>query len=415
MVITATQARPWIFQSGVPLAVRRTVVAILSILLFLGVTQLTSGATAAPSPTDTGPETVAEEAAAPRMFLGRVLRNGSPVRRAEFTVQAWPSTAALSRLPKGAKADLLDIGRVQTDSQGRFFLDFDGRDLPAKYRRTNGYVDLRLVAHDGRWQVPWAITSVFRVTKGVPSWATPQGMAVGQNDPADLTFEIGDLPSVTEKHAPGLAFLPKGSSQPTAAARFPVTEGTPCIPQAGIITYGLSELFMAAWAWTGAYATVTQSTGVEHTLGIGIVDSAGVWSANGTASLSATSTASATRGQLLDTYVFNQMNYQDWFYTSCAYTERRPHSSYGFLTDFAYAFHPYWTACSYYQLGTYTRSSGSNATYGTGVALGPINVSAQSGYNSASSISWTVTLPTALCGSGPEGWVTSLQVEAHAS
>ncbi|MET8159371.1 hypothetical protein ABZT47_23625 [Sphaerisporangium sp. NPDC005289] len=68
-----------------------------------------------------------------------------------------------------------------------------------------------------------------------------------------------------------------------------------------------------------------------------------------------------------------------------------------------------------YSSGTFTKSRGKNATVSGGVDLGVVNVSAQSGFNTSSSISWTVTKKTRLCGNSREGWANpnARIAEAH--
>lgn len=62
-----------------------------------------------------------------------------------------------------------------------------------------------------------------------------------------------------------------------------------------------------------------------------------------------------------------------------------------------------------------TKRQGKNYTIGTGVDLTALNVSAQSGFNNSSSITFNVTKTSWLCGSSPNGWTSSESqvVEAH--
>jgi hypothetical protein len=191
-----------------------------------------------------------------------------------------------------------------------------------------------------------------------------------------------------------------------AAARF-----LPCFNYAGQMVYGRPESFLHALAWSGAKATVHQEEGNDHTLGVGFKASNGAWSAHGTKTINMA--ASADRGGAVDAWAWNKVNYRDYL-NSCARTvERRPHSVHSLLVNWTRAYHPKYKTCTRYTGGTYTKSRGTNATYSAGTDIGPINVSAQSGWDRNTSITWTVTKPTKLCGSQRVGWVTSRDVEAH--
>jgi hypothetical protein len=55
-----------------------------------------------------------------------------------------------------------------------------------------------------------------------------------------------------------------------------------------------------------------------------------------------------------------------------------------------------------------------NVTYSGGVDAGPINVSAQSGWNVETKIGWEMTKRTKICGSSSDGWVQSASIDARA-
>ncbi|GGK73482.1 hypothetical protein Sme01_06810 [Sphaerisporangium melleum] len=58
--------------------------------------------------------------------------------------------------------------------------------------------------------------------------------------------------------------------------------------------------------------------------------------------------------------------------------------------------------CNAYASGPYTKTCGENATINGRVEIGVVNVSAQSGFNSSSSIIWTVNKKVWLCGNSLE-------------
>jgi hypothetical protein len=108
------------------------------------------------------------------------------------------------------------------------------------------------------------------------------------------------------------------------------------------------------------------------------------------------------------------VNYREYQY-SCGGYSLRPYSLNAPLTKFTYSPHPRFSACKLYTGGTAWKSHGRNVTVSGGVDLGAVNVSAQSGYTSASSMTWVVTQPTQVCGSTRAGWASAPLAEAHAA
>jgi hypothetical protein len=159
---------------------------------------------------------------------------------------------------------------------------------------------------------------------------------------------------------------------------------------------------------------------VDHTLGVGygVSGGNGGWSQSGTKAISLA--AGAERGGVADATVWNKINYRDLGWTNLPECHnmairRLPISVHSLLTNFTYARHVNFAYCTpNYTGGTYWKIRGRNVTYGGGVDIGPINVSAQSGYNRESKIAWTVTRRTSICGSTPEGWAESPQASASA-
>jgi len=183
--------------------------------------------------------------------------------------------------------------------------------------------------------------------------------------------------------------------------------GEICVTSASTIHYGLPEYFMQAYAWSGAYATVVQKYGNDHTLGIAYSATGSDASFKQSGSISTNMAASASRSGVADAYVWNKVNYRDYVSSCSASKTRKPYSVNALLTNFTYSAHPSWSTCQTYSGGTYTKSQGTNVTYSAGMDIGPINVSAQSGWNSNTEITWTVTSRTKLCGNSSAGWVSS--------
>lgn len=136
------------------------------------------------------------------------------------------------------------------------------------------------------------------------------------------------------------------------------------------------------------------------------------FSQSGTSTISLN--ASASRGGVIDATAWNKSNYREYIYSCRPGYELRPISVNSLLFQWTFWPHEIYATCTTYTGGTYTKGNGTNVTYSTGVNLGSGSVSAQSGWNSDTKVSWTVTKKTKLCGSSSVGWVSSARAEAHA-
>ncbi|WP_182903262.1 hypothetical protein [Microbispora sp. H10830] len=161
---------------------------------------------------------------------------------------------------------------------------------------------------------------------------------------------------------------------------------------------------------------------MDHQLGIGFKNTAGKWSGGGTRKVDLMATAE--RDGLISVWAYNRVNYRDYTRV-CTYTtrvvgptERRPMGVHSLLTKVTKAKPVIFKdprKCNAYTSGTFIKKTGKNATVSGGVDLGVVNVSAQSGFNSSSSITWVVHKKTWLRGNSPLGWVDgALRIaEAH--
>ena len=171
---------------------------------------------------------------------------------------------------------------------------------------------------------------------------------------------------------------------------------------------------MNVYAWSGATAWVTQSQGVDHTLGIKFQSPGGTsWSGGGSATISLD--ASASEKGLLNVEAFNSINYR-YFHNACTGAYWRPVSVYGLLTNWSHTLaQPSYPACTAYSSGYVIKTRGSNYTFSTGISTPVGGANAQSGYNSSTSIRWDFTKPSELCGNTSQGWVSSSNAETHAA
>ena len=378
---------------------------------------------------------------------GVLADNGRALQGADVVAIAWPNQRVLGAIATGDEVPTYVIGRTKTDATGGFAIDVAAETIPAMFRGEGSQVDVELVFGDTAREGHWHYTVVPDGTRR-DRWAS-RGRGQGPVFRADLAtatgYDVGDDPALAQ----GSDGKPQGVAGRTRsritiaaaspafdplrrapidqvrtararahgrAARSSVVEAPSevCQAYAGTMHYGLSEYFMQAYAWSGAMATVAQKYGNDHTLGIGYsaTGSSSGFRASGTQSTNMA--ASATRGGIADAYVYNKVNYRDYGDSCSAAVTRRPHSVNALLTNFTYTPHVTYSSCTTYTGGTYTKYQGTNVTYGAGMDIGPINVSAQSGWNTNTEISWTVTKRSKICGSTAEGWARAPKASASA-
>lgn len=187
----------------------------------------------------------------------------------------------------------------------------------------------------------------------------------------------------------------------------------------GTWDYNNRELFLKVYAWSGAKARVEQAIGASssHKLGIAIND--GGWYASGTSTKSFSTGFGQSVSGIADASIYNSWNYRNYNCYDAGppypseWVERRPENVYDIFNEpYAYAPHVNFTlACVQKSSGTVWKSSGTNVTYSAGVALGPISVSARSGYNTGTKMAFIVTQTSRICGNSSQGWPNAFQVD----
>jgi len=350
-------------------------------------------------------------------LTGLVARDGVPVAGASVSLVAWPTNPILATLPAGAAVATLPVATVNSDSTGRFSIQPTA--VPADYRDPEGTTNYELSVADGTRSVLWNLSLTFTNGATGGRWTTAGEPSASQGPGTSLRFDLGvhsgvgiDLPSaMTSQTAPADDVVQTGFTAVPAQSVAPA-----CCVCVWAATnnwyYNRPEKFMAAYAWSGAKVTVTQVNGTDHQLGIGYQVSGGNWSQSGTMNLDESSGGGAEVAGFINKYIYNAVNYRDWV-NSCGATQRRPASTYAFISSTTSASHPTWSYCTTYTSGTFWKTSGTNVTYSAGVNIIVLSVSAQSGWNTSTKEAWVVTSATKLCGSTSQGWVSSPQAEAH--
>lgn len=388
---------------------------------------------------------------------GVLASNGNALTSADVVAVAWPNQSTMLTLKEGDAVPTFVLGRSKTNTAGSFAIDVAPSAIPAMYRGEAGSVDVEMVFGDARREGRWNYTATpspssgwvvrgsgdkrpdFRADLGrsfaydrasdPASWLDARGVALGTPGRAAsalgvsaATADFAQLRSEplatlrtsrqmrgTKDQVLARAASAKGST-PFAAGPYAVG----CVAYVGTTHYGLSEYFMKAYAWSGAYAEVHQDYGNDHTLGIGLSTSAAGTSFTQSGTQSVNMAASAVRGGVADATVYNKMNYRDYKNTCNPKFQRKPLSVNALLTAFNYAPHVYWGTCTTYTGGTFRKATGVNSTYSSGMNIGPANVSARSGWDANTEIVWTLSKKTKLCGSTTAGWASAPQAETHA-
>jgi hypothetical protein len=367
---------------------------------------------------------------------GVVTNNGRVEAGADVVLLAWPSQKVLDRVGEGGTAPLHVAGTASTDDNGRFSIDVDPARLPAWTKDRKGLVDLEVqVANDSR-QLYFSYTVVAvpsrqRAGAGT-SWAALASASASRRLAApNLRFDLGRATAWDVANNPATWLdgrgKPYGKARGEQAAKVAVTKRTgrmaslmrrldDCQATVGPLIPNLKEHFLNVYAWWGAKGKVTQSAGVDHTLGVGVKASgSSSWSAAGTNTESFS--ASASQANVVNSSAWNRVNYRDYGNTCSVLTYRRPVGFYDLLSnDWAPVSHPRFTASCATKLkgADWDTGSARNRTYGTGMDIGPISVSAQSGYTAQMNLHFDFDRKSRICGNSDEGLVHSSEVETHA-
>ncbi|MGI5227124.1 hypothetical protein [Actinoallomurus sp. CA-142502] len=369
---------------------------------------------------------------------GLVTRSGEPLAHADIVAQAWPNRSELDKIiHEGGKVALPTVAVTRTDTSGHFSFRLpDGID--SRYVGDDGKVDLRIVASDSKNAVTWQYTATHGASSsaarsGHRVWSTAKSDAGGDARPADLRFDLSPsspqaydatddpaewvtnsgtkLTRSAASHARSTVLLPHTS------VRSSTSNAEPCVLEPSTLYTQNPERFAVVSAWSGAKGTVYQSQSVSHTLGIGIqVDGqSGAWTQNGTESINLTQGSGATLPGVADATVGNEVNYRYYRGTlNCVNTSYvEPESTYAFLSIAERHAHVSYTACAAaFHGATYWKDTAKNVTYGAGLELGWMSLSAQSGWTSDTKIEWVITQDSKLCGSTSSGWASSPEMNS---
>ena len=373
-----------------------------------------------------------------KTIAGAVTKDGRPLRGASVEVSIWPSEESLRKLKKGDRVNFWTLPVAFTDSSGRYGVDIPWGALPADYIDASGGADIQISANDGiqslHWQTP--LSDPVTQTRAMKSMKSK----VRHSPNSDVVrFDLGRQPGVGDQNAlisnpltlvqktpQGLAHVASQKVfRETGFHRTGVAQG--CVTSAGNFIYNVQEKWGRIFSPAAIPTDVTETNASSHTLGVGFQNTAKVWSATGTTSMTVTSSGSGGYTGLWNEYLYNRLNYRDYpctFQNGTTQVTRRVYDTSGKVTDTggwagamptSWAANPSTNPC--YKRGAgwyYTKLNATNTTFSGGVNLGPLTVSSQAGWDSSTSIKWG-TIPagmTALeCGSGPGGPESSQSAE----
>lgn len=351
--------------------------------------------------------------------FGAVVRDGKPVGGATVHALVWPNTDALAALANGAPVPTQELPVAKTDASGRFVVNLASSNVGALYRDAKGRSQVELQVSDGTGRVSWSFTATPTMT----GWTSVAQQDAGGSAPASVVIDLGAASSVSQLSDTASSALANGATSAKSATTSSSTEATivvpdvprppgPCVYVAGSYLYNRAEPFMHVYPGKNSPATVLQSFGVDHSVGIAVGYSTG-WaggSAGGTATISLE--ASGSKTLTYNATAFNALNFRD-YRNVCGWTNRQAISVYAVLQRIDTAAEPDFRYCASAPGTLYTKTRGTNVTFRAQVNVGPVSVDAHSGWNSSSSVTWHVNGPTQLCGSSQLGWASASEAEAN--
>ena len=355
-------------------------------------------------------------------------------RSGEVYVFALPDQSQLIGKPAGVSIPLTLVGYARTNAHGQYAVDARSANLMTTNGR-HGYLNLQVIAVSGGKMAD----ADYSVAPVGAAWRMEGGSDLVPSLSFNFAARLATLPPVAATvgaSAAAVSRVPITPRPPTAlferlrkatdfaSAPMPSSSGTPATPKYSCpviprtIYYNKPEHFLTVETFGGKIPeTVDEGTDSSstHTLGIAIdPGDEGKWSADGTGSITDSSTSGASVTYSVPHTVYNRVNYRDYFYACTVSTERRPYSFYDLLTSDGRQVSITWQYhCAPHPAGTtwYTQTA-SSATIDGGVGLGPINVSAQAGFGTSVQLSFHFNKPGEVCGSNQQGPVHSSLVEA---
>ncbi|WP_369372263.1 hypothetical protein AB1046_02720 [Promicromonospora sp. Populi] len=376
--------------------------------------------------------TVTEDTA----ISGSVTRSGKPVAGADVLVVAWPESKVLEALPDDTEVPMYTVANIKTDIEGNYAVPLDVSALPPDLVSDGGQVDVDVMVADATSQMQRSVSLASASSLSGGRWiAAMDTEAVTSGDDVEgvsMTFDL-DTGAVTDSTMPWTEQVDDQGVELTEAAaaealRSEVTARVSIdtwlanrVSEASVVpldecvavgtgTYQSNrrENFVIARGVTNAKVTVDQNSNSTHTVGVAYKTST-VWKAGGTQTK--TWSNSAQQSGIAGTRMYYDHVRYRFYDNPCGvgYTDFwRPNNGQELLAGYVVVDALNYNNCRAHGNGySYTKEEGKNTTYSTGMDLEQVNVSAQSGWGSATQLRWSWTGQAKLCWSsadaGPEG------------
>lgn len=340
---------------------------------------------------------------------GRAIRDGSAVGGARFQVRVWPKQAILENLPDGAVVDVRTVQTGNADGLGRYSVMLPA-DLPAQYLSTVG-VNVEIIMSDGNQAATQQVTvrpdAMVATTLDFELGLATTGLGRAQ---AARGLSLGDQPAT-----PGV-----GSATALGMGRTSAAAGGGCATSTGARHGPYMEKYADIWATAYVKGRVVHELGTSHTVGIGVKNAgSSTWSAGGTSGVSSSVGYDSTY-TIADAAVYNKV-WERYYYYTCVTSTGTYTTTYtrpdGFHSGpyYAHIAHVNYANCAATYAGhEYSRTTGANGTYAGGLDLPFIDLSAQSGWTSATEIHWKFSRAGQLCGSSGLPWSSAPRISANA-
>ena len=350
---------------------------------------------------------------------------------------ADPNQVTLKRTASGDTLDLRLVSSANAATDGSFTLTLDPAQVPTNADMPDGSINMEVIAVSGGLQQVYFFP-VKLVGTGTSARFVSSANAA---DPATarLSFDMrggsatnvryaagkwlsesGRLPSAsqTERLTSADTTMPVKPSTASIAADV-AADTTPaaiCLLHAGDYITRKPEHFVNVYTDNNhtAMAHVTESATASHTLGVA-VDFGGTWHQSGTANISNTESVSSTSRDRQKAWSYwNKVNYRK-FFDSCMGRYQKPASFYDILSgDLDGRVDMLWlnVSCGVKRKGdSWDTGSARAATFGAGVDLPVVDVSAQTGFGTSENVHFTFLRKGEVVGNATDGPVHSSVVE----
>lgn len=350
---------------------------------------------------------------------GVVTSNGSPVSGAVVQAFIWPNGETSAALPIGSSIDMFPLPNTTTDASGHYFVQMSSPgSIPDKYKEPGtGAVSIEVdVIESGKVMVTGNSVNYDSVAgawedaetgDAVPAGGATEAMDFGTGMATDMAAPAGD-----------------DSGTPVATEVSPYAGGSGC---GWVVTgrnLGQPEHFLNVNSWRYGKGMVVEGSTSSHTLGWG-VSGDGKFSDlkfGGRITLSLTSGTGnkVWASGLVNQSVSNRVNSSDSrMYCGGSPTNnirRRVTDTYAFLDstlqhDINHT--AFFSSVQGVSVGGWNTTSAHSATMGSGLDLGPISVSAQSGFDKGTVLEFNITKPGFIGGSSVNGPHQSARVDSR--